>query len=40
MDVINAEIDGSINISKDYPLQNGNKIIHAMKDNDTKVISF
>ncbi|MDK4534943.1 hypothetical protein QGZ99_07665 [Kingella kingae] len=40
MDVINAAIDGIINISKDSPLQNVNKIIHAMKDNDTKVISF
>lgn len=40
MDVINAAIDGIINISKDSPLQNVDKIIHAMKDNDTKVISF
>ena len=40
MDVINAAIGGIINLSKDFPLQNVDKLIHAMKDNDTKVISF
>ncbi len=40
MDVINAAFDGIINISEDLQLQNVNKNIHAMKDNDTKVISF
>lgn len=40
MDVINAAIGGIINLSKDSPLQNVDKLIHAMKDNDTKVISF